>query len=500
MSLVDRFLPPPGAPGAVRDAAACWRHAAADPQTVGEPTEPAAGRPRGQLARAGETAFAAAVDPFLAALAAAVHPLARGGHRPGAARRRHRGGAGEYHQRMLAVGLTAAAGVLLTPLTLTGSDEAAAAAIGAELAAATELATGAAEVVLGVLAAAADQAVALAARWVVLSGAAVGADAAGGAIVHGPRGVINHLHLGDDLELALVGAVAVPIGAELSAALGGGGAMGGVSAIGGVAGRLAFAGASLASADALVRIALRQGVDPGELAMMALPIGGFGRGATRLVPLGFAGEAEFAAFTHDLVGGLREAGYRDVVPVFQGSAVTGVKYTTGKPFDVGRRSDFDIALASPTLFERAEAAGVELRSRRTRTAPLGRANLERLGLFDLARRLSAGVERDVHFMIYPDLAGASNDPEGFVFHEHPHLHHLRLAHGVDRRQGSATAGRAGPGAGAAQQPVPRRVLPLGRHRERRDHPAGELHRGRRRPTNARALLRARGAAVRDGPA
>jgi uncharacterized protein YukE len=406
VSLVDRFLPPPGAPGAVRDAAACWRHAAAGLLTVGEPTSRQLAVLAGSWRGPAHTAFAAAVDPFLAALAAAVHPL----HEAASGLEQLADGIeaaqAEYHQRMLAVGLTAAAGVLLTPLTLTGSDEAAAAAIGAELAAATELATGAAEVVLGVLAAAADQAVALAARWVVLSGAAVGADAAAAAIVHGPGGVISHLHLGDDLELALVGAVAVPIGAELSAALGGGGAMGGAAAFGGVADRLAFAGASLASADALVRIALRQGVDPGELAMMALPIGGFGRGATRLVPLGFAGESEFAAFTHDLVGGLREAGYRDVVPVFQGSAVTGVKYTTGKPFDVGRRSDFDIALASPTLFERAEAAGVELRSRRTRTAPLGRADLERLGLFDLARRLSAGVERDVHFMIYPDRAGA----------------------------------------------------------------------------------------------
>ena len=51
--------------------------------------------------------------------------------------------------------------------------------------------------------------------------------------------------------------------------------------------------------------------------MMALPIGGFGRGTTRLVPLGFTGEAEFAAFTRDLVGGVREAGYGDVVPVFR---------------------------------------------------------------------------------------------------------------------------------------------------------------------------------------
>jgi filamentous hemagglutinin len=165
----------------------------------------------------------------------------------------------------------------------------------------------------------------------------------------------------------------------------------------------------LASADALVRAALRQGIDPGELAMMALPLGGgLGRSSSaRAIPLGFADEAAFASFARDLSVGLREAGYGDVVPVVQGSSVTGVKYTTGAPFDVGRRSDFDIALASPTLFVRAKAAGVKLRSSGpSRTAPLKPRDLERLGLLELAERLSAGVDRDVHFMVYEHFAGA----------------------------------------------------------------------------------------------
>ena len=82
------------------------------------------------------------------------------------------------------------------------------------------------------LAAAADQAVALAARWAVLGGAAVGADAASAATSTVPTVSGVHLHLGDDLELALVGAVAVPISGELSAALAVGGAVGG-GAVGG---------------------------------------------------------------------------------------------------------------------------------------------------------------------------------------------------------------------------------------------------------------------------
>ena len=412
MSLVDRFLPPPGAPGAVRDAAACWRRTADGLQVVGDRTRRELAVLSSGWRGPAHTAFTAAAAGFLAALGTAAHPL----HTAASGMEHLADGIeaaqAEYHQRMLAVGLTAAAGVILTPLTLTGSDEAAAVAITAELAAATELAAGAAEVVLGVLAAAADEAVALAARWVVLSGAAVGADAASAAVVRGPDGVVAHLHLGDDLELALVGAVAVPVGGELAAVLAGGGASGAGL---GLAGRLAVGGASLASADVLVRAALGQGVDPGELAMMALPVGGLGRGATtRPVPLGFAGEAEFAAFTRDLVGGLREAGYGDVVPVFQGSAVTGVKYTTGTPFDVGRRSDFDIALAGPSLFDRAKAARVTLRSDGTRTRPLTIDDLDALGLRAVRDELSRKVDRKVAFMIYQDLTHALQRAGGIV--------------------------------------------------------------------------------------
>jgi filamentous hemagglutinin len=260
-----------------------------------------------------------------------------------------------------------------------------------------------------VLAGVAEQAVALAARWTVLSGVAVAADAGAAAVVHGPGSALRFVHLDDDVELALVGAVAVPVAGELAAALRGTALAAGANGVSGIAGRLVVGGASLASADALVRAALGQGIDPGEVAMMALPLGaGLGRsGAARTIPLGFADEAAFASFARDLSAGLREAGYGDTVPVFQGSAVTGVKYTTGEPFDLGRRSDFDIALASPALFGRAKAAGVRLRSGGpSRTAPLRPKDLERLGLLDLAGKLSAGADRDVHFMIYEDLAGA----------------------------------------------------------------------------------------------
>ena len=124
----------------------------------------------------------------------------------------------------------------------------------------------------------------------------------------------------------------------------------------------------------------------------------------RDVPLGFASAEEFRAFGAHLTGGLRAAGYDDVVPVFQGSSVTGVKYTTGAPFDMNRVSDFDIALASPALFERAKELGVVVRKNPTRTAPLRAKHLEQLGLLALRDALvQRAGRRPVAFMIYPDL-------------------------------------------------------------------------------------------------
>ncbi len=90
-------------------------------------------------------------------------------------------------------------------------------------------------------------------------------------------------------------------------------------------------------------------------------------------------------------------------PIFQGSSVTGVSFKTGKPFDVGRVSDFDIAIASPKLLKKARELGIELRSGGTRSVPLG-ANtlglLEKLGLKDMYNAASQAAGRPVAFMLY----------------------------------------------------------------------------------------------------
>jgi filamentous hemagglutinin len=105
--------------------------------------------------------------------------------------------------------------------------------------------------------------------------------------------------------------------------------------------------------------------------------------------------------------GLNAAGYADAEPILQGSAVTGKSFATGQPFDVGRVSDFDVALASPTLLQAAEDAGIGLRSAGTRTGPLSAADLQTLGLQDLANQMSQQAGRDVNFMIYNSTATAT---------------------------------------------------------------------------------------------
>jgi filamentous hemagglutinin len=98
--------------------------------------------------------------------------------------------------------------------------------------------------------------------------------------------------------------------------------------------------------------------------------------------------------------GLRAAGYRDVEPMMRGSAVTGENFRTGVPFDVRRTSDYDVALVSPTLMQRAIELGIPLRGGGTRTEPTRGRSLEGLGLASVRDTLRAQEGRPVSFMIY----------------------------------------------------------------------------------------------------
>ena len=112
---------------------------------------------------------------------------------------------------------------------------------------------------------------------------------------------------------------------------------------------------------------------------------------------------DFLAFGAKLSQGLKAAGYTDGQAAFGGSSVSGVKYTTGAPFDVGRISDYDIGIASPDLLAKAKQLGIGLRGGGKRTGPLTSEELHELGLDNLADQLSEDAGREVNFMIYDSL-------------------------------------------------------------------------------------------------
>ncbi|AKZ65475.1 hypothetical protein F506_17865 [Herbaspirillum hiltneri N3] len=133
-----------------------------------------------------------------------------------------------------------------------------------------------------------------------------------------------------------------------------------------------------------------------------------------VIPSGFASNEAFTQFGVNMRNGLSAAGYTDAEPILQGSAVTGKSFATGRPFDVGRASDFDVAIASPKLLQAAEDAGIGLRSGGTRTGPLSAADLKSLGLQDLANQMSQQAGRDVNFMIYNSTASATQRAPSIV--------------------------------------------------------------------------------------
>lgn len=77
----------------------------------------------------------------------------------------------------------------------------------------------------------------------------------------------------------------------------------------------------------------------------------------KILPRGFETIETFAQFSSHLHAGLKAAGADDATVIIRGSAVTGKSWDAAVPFDLGRLSDFDLALASPGLLRRSQSCG-----------------------------------------------------------------------------------------------------------------------------------------------
>ena len=131
------------------------------------------------------------------------------------------------------------------------------------------------------------------------------------------------------------------------------------------------------------------------------------------LPRGFRNATEFKVFTRKLNSELIKAGCPKAEILFQGSSVTGREFEpatgrwTGRQFDVGRTSDFDIAICSKPLFEKAMTRGIEIHGN-SRTEKLGSPHLQRkLGLDRASRSLESLMGgRPVEFKVFESRKAA----------------------------------------------------------------------------------------------
>lgn len=120
---------------------------------------------------------------------------------------------------------------------------------------------------------------------------------------------------------------------------------------------------------------------------------------SRGYPYGTSSYGQFNQYGEATRAGLSTAGYPGTTPIMQGSAVTGVGHDAPHlPFDEGRHSDFDVALAGAAIYARAEEAGL---TKGGRTGPLSDDDIATMGLCELRAKMSrlAGG-REVNFMIF----------------------------------------------------------------------------------------------------
>ncbi|EJN01402.1 phage prohead protease, HK97 family [Phyllobacterium sp. YR531] len=137
----------------------------------------------------------------------------------------------------------------------------------------------------------------------------------------------------------------------------------------------------------------------------------------QFIPYGFVDAAQCTQFGSTIRNGLTSIGVRDAQIVLRGSAVTGRNSLRDSLFDQGfKPSDFDIAIISRTLMQRAQRQGnIGLRGRRTRTAPIEEPpELRSMDLLKLRNDLNDQTGRKLGFVIFESRQAMVNRQSPFA--------------------------------------------------------------------------------------
>ena len=280
MGLLESFSPPPGSPEAVRAGASCWREVADGLDRLADGVEQRSRTLSASWGGPAKAAYEGQSGTFLAAIREGTGQLREGADRLDEVAAKIEQAQNRYRQAMVAAGITLGVGIALTAFTFGGSDAAAVAVVSAEVGAAVEISAVAAAEAASVLSMLGSLAVQLAGRFAIFTVTGIAADGAAGMVVYKDGNPFAHLHLAEDVELGLVGAVGAPIGGVMTAGatrVAGGALLRGGA---GVATGAVIDGLSLSSADAIVRGLLGQEVDVTELGVTALT-GAAGSAAAR---------------------------------------------------------------------------------------------------------------------------------------------------------------------------------------------------------------------------
>lgn len=120
------------------------------------------------------------------------------------------------------------------------------------------------------------------------------------------------------------------------------------------------------------------------------------------IPYGFKSFGQFNQFGQALQAGLSNAGFHNAISFMQGSSVSGFSFNTGTAFDVGRVSDFDVAISQSDLFERAKSLGLT-KGGRTEPISMGSSQAKALDIDDTLQRLAKKSGREVNAMIFENV-------------------------------------------------------------------------------------------------